>query len=262
MNIHITDKELFKGLLASSFVKIEVGSTMYRLGHKGSDLDLLCIYHTSDRELVSMDMSHHQLQYKHEDIDYLFISIHSFLRNCMSGDSTINFEVINSDKLVGTSLEFLYLHRLEFYTYKVLRSYLGLAKRDLKRISIDANTNFGKNKKVSHAYRGLYSARAVFNKTNVMMGDKELDFIRDFIWKFGGYSDRNLYVNDLANEIDDFRKHINMVYDLGEIASYMSIYGQRVINESLEELLNDSDIKMYDFDMGLFYDANLNGINY
>ena len=75
----------------------------------------------------------------------MFINIHSFLSNAISGDSTINFGVINSKQILGTELDFLYKYREYFYNYKIIRSYLGLARRDLKRIDIDAKTEFGKN---------------------------------------------------------------------------------------------------------------------
>lgn len=261
MNIHITDKNLFTKLFEASIVKIEIGSRMYGLEHKGSDTDLLCIYNTSERELKSFMTSHHQLQYKKDGVDYLFINIHAFLRNTLSGDSTINFEVINSEKLIGTDLEFLYENRLAFYNYKIMRSYLGLAKRDVKRLNIDSKTEFDKNKKVAHVYRGFLTARKIFNSELTTLSKLEIYYIKHSIWNIESYKERKILCDNFMVKINELRNTINSELDKKNITTFMSIEYQKIIDENLSNI-TDKLKKMEDFDLSMFYDANENDVNY
>ena len=205
-------------------------------------------------------MSHHQMQYKDENIDYLFINIHSFLRNCLSGDSTINFEIINSDKLINTELEFLYKNKKTFYNYKILRSYLGLAKRDIKRINIDGKDNFGRNKKVAHAYRGLVSAVKIMNNRDIELTLDEINFIKEYIWKFDDYVKRFNYTKTLISEIEECRKYMNEEL---KITKFMKTEDQIILDSELNNLLKTTSVEqMSDFDMTEFYEANENDIKY
>ncbi len=266
----IKDKELFDNLMKATFVKVEVGSKMYGLEHKDSDTDLLCIYNTSKRELNMFDRSHHQIQFKVDGVDYLFINIHSFLSNTVSGDSTINFEVINSKKLLGSELDFLYKYREYFYNYKIIRSYLGLARRDLKRIDIDGKTEFGKNKKIAHAYRGLNTAVKIYNikyghikEESIFLYGSDIYSIKTDIWTLNGWKERKEYSEHLMIDINDFRTFVNGEFDKGNLISYMGIDEQRVINSALELLFTHTEtIQMKDFDLTDFYDANENDIKY
>jgi len=266
----VKDKELFDNLMKSTFVKVEVGSKMYELEHENSDTDLLCIYNTSKRELNMFDRSHHQIQFKVDGVDYLFINIHSFLSNAVSGDSTINFEVINSKKLLGTELDFLYKYREYFYNYKIIRSYLGLARRDLKRIDIDGKTEFGKNKKIAHAYRGLISSILIFNikykklkEKKIFLSEIDIREIKDKIWNLDSFLERKEYSEKLMKDINNFRKFVNEEFDKGVMISYMDTDEQRVINSALELLFDYTEtIQMKNFDMTDFYNANENDIKY
>ena len=262
------DKKLFDNLMKSTFVKIEVGSKMYGLEHKNSDTDLLCIYNTSNLELNSITRSHHQIQFTIDGDDYLFINIHSFISNILSGDSTINFEVINSRKLIGTDLEFLYNSRKSFYNYKIIRSYLGLARRDLKRIDIDGKTEFGKNKKIAHAYRGLSTAIKIYeifsslnNNDVIYIGFSQIKEIKKTIWKLKDYKERRTYSKKLEIDINDFRKYINNKYDEGNMITYMTVKEQQILETEMMLLTSKID-KMVDFNMIDFYDANENDIKY
>ena len=174
MNIHFNDKELFEKLKSATIAKIVVGSNMYGTQNSSSDIDYLYIYATSENELNSFVKVHHQLQYKEDGIDYNFVSLHNFLNNCINGDSTINFEVINSTSLIGTDIEFLYNFRKTFLTYTVIRSYLGLARRDSKHF-FSVKTDYEKSKKLKHVIRGyLYSKDMIENNFDFDRCNKEL----------------------------------------------------------------------------------------
>lgn len=267
----IKDKDLFDNLYNSSFVKIEVGSKMYGLEHDNSDTDILCVYNTSSRELNQIKRSHHQFQFKYNNIDYLFINIHSFIANSLSGDSTINFEVLNSKKLIGSDLEFLYNYRNFFFNYNIIKSYVGLANRDLKRIDLDAKTDFDKNKKISHAFRGLKTAYKIFENIliksddSIFLNDDEIIEIKNNIWSLKNYNERVNYTTLLKLKIDNYRKYINSKYmdKNNAISTYMNIENQSILDSELFSLFQNTHIKKADdFDMTDFYNANENGINY
>jgi predicted nucleotidyltransferase len=99
---------------------------------------------------------------KKNNKDYLFSSLHLFLRNLISGDSCINFEVLHTDSIKNSSLSFLHQNREEFYNYNIAKAYLGFAKRDLKNI-IHEN-NFINYKKLSHVVRSVTTCEAILNK--------------------------------------------------------------------------------------------------
>lgn len=180
MNIHFEDRILFEKLKSATIAKVLVGSHMYKSNNELSDTDYLYIYATSENELYSFIKTHHQLQYKEDNIDYNFVSLHNFLYNTLKGDSTINFEVINSDSLIGTDLRFLNYNKDAFLTYTIIRSYLGLCRRDIKCF-FSAKTDYDKEKRLKHIVRGSIYARYMldnnfeFNKCNDMFRAVEID---------------------------------------------------------------------------------------
>ena len=274
MNIHITDVKFFESLKKATLVEIEVGSKMYGLSHDDSDKDLLCIYATSETEKNSFCLTHHQIQYKDEinRIDYIFVNIHNFLRNSLNGDSTINFEVINSDKLIDTPLEFLYQMRKAFFNYKILRSYLGLARRDIQRMDIDGKTEFGKNKKIAHSFRGFIFANQIYkyltendDDIEIKLHDYNISFIKKTIWEFPDYKERKKYFTTLLSDIDELRKKINKDLDEHIFIRFMSIENQKLLDLNLKDLIKSKLYQkciMMDFDMNMIYHANEYDVSY
>lgn len=173
MNIHFTDKLLFNKLKDATLVRATVGSHLYGSNTSESDIDYLYIYATSENELNSMVQSHHQLQYNEDGIDHVFVSLHSFIKNCLSGDSTINFEVIQSDILQDTCLEFIHEYKELFKTQTIIKSYLGLAKRDIKYFH-KADTEYLKRKRLGHIVRGyLYANSIMYHRFDFNSLNKE-----------------------------------------------------------------------------------------
>ena len=146
MNIHI-DKSLNESLKRGTILTCEIGSPMYDLSTKDSDKDLLSIYIHNTGSFL---WEHHQFQYKEDDVDYNYSTLQGFIRNLLTGDATINFEVLYSKEIENSPLSFLAKNKEKFITYNVIKSYLGLAKRDFKK----ANSG----KKLSHAIRGVMMA--------------------------------------------------------------------------------------------------------
>lgn len=160
MNIHFTDKQLFNELKNATITKVVVGSHLYGTNNENSDTDVLHIYATSQQELNTVFTTNHQLQYKENNTDYLFVSLHSFIKNILNGDSTINFEVIQSEQLQNTSLQWLNDFKNDFITYTILKSYIGLVKRDLKHF-YKSKTDYEKNKQFEHIIRGLLYVNSI-----------------------------------------------------------------------------------------------------
>lgn len=145
---------------------------MYGLDNESSDKDYLSIYleHKDNRD--SFMWEHHQLQYKQNNSDFNFVSLQSFIRNTLTGDSTINFEVIHSGVLENTDLNWLWKRKNNFVNYNIIKSYLGLAKRDLKFWMKDTNRGdkhtVDTNKKLSHFVRGVIYANSLLNNVFTM----------------------------------------------------------------------------------------------
>jgi len=174
MNIHFTDKQLFDNLINATLYKIKIGSYMYGTNNDKSDTDYLYIYATSENELLSPIQTQQQLQYKDNNIDYNFTSIHNFIKNCISGDSTINFECIQSDEFNNTSLEWINKYKDTFKTYTIIRSYLGFARRDIKHY-FKYNDTYNKEKRLKHIIRGyIYTYNLINHTFNFKQCNKEL----------------------------------------------------------------------------------------
>lgn len=172
MNIHFTDKKLKQQLDQSTIFEIEVGSGMYRLKTPGSDTDILKIYLEGDLNLTSITPSHHQFQYNDNEnnIDYIYTSLGQFVRNIISGDSTINYEVLVSPEL-REEFKDLYFFVNKLDKINTIKSYLGMAKRDVKMLKKEPS-----NKKAYHIRRGILFAESLLNDVNIF---DTLDLHRD-----------------------------------------------------------------------------------
>lgn len=265
MNIHLdkdVDIELIGRLHKSTIYSCVIGSGMYGISDERSDVDILHIYKTSDLELNSVLKSHHQLQYKKGGVDYIFVNIHAFIRNCLSGDSTINFEVINSEDILASELAFLYEMRKDFFNYKIMRSYLGFGRRDLKQINL-ANDERGKNKKIFHAYRCYKSCLDIYGGDfKSVMDSVESYEMWGEVMKLNNYKEREEYKILIGKKIDDLRKEINIEYDKGNITSYMEPSSLLILDYKISEVMNGSLDKMYFDNLLLFYKAEESGIEY
>lgn len=213
MNIHFKDKELLLKLEQATLFKGIIGSHLYGTNYPDSDFDYLNIYIPSINEENTFKQSHHQLQYKGINEDLNFCSLDVFLTNLLNGDSVVNFEIVNSVQLLNTPLEYLYVNRYDFYNYKVLRSYLGIARRDLKEIG-KQNTLKYKASKLAHAYRGYSFARKVMGKEEIF----PIDALEKFFIMFYKEIEDEKIISDFRSSLDE--KISNL---------------RRIINEKLDE---------------------------
>lgn len=263
MNIHFTDKELFEKLKLATLAKVRIGSMLYGTNNSLSDIDELNIYATSENELKSFVWTNHQLQYKEDGIDHNFVSLHSFVRNIINDDSTINFEVVHSDELKGSRLGFLHDFRNSFNTYTVARSFLGFAKRDCKHFS-KCTTDYEKRKKIEHIIRGYYIADELISKH---FDFKNLSlFLRNILSVCTKDINTVKYYSD---QLDVLRILLNAKLDnktLG-LAKIMDVKNGINLEISMKLLQDTKEFKnmqssLKDFDMSIFINAFENWVTY
>ena len=238
MNIHFKDEELFNSLLKSSIFQCEVGSGMYKTKTKDSDTDILIIYLEGALNSNSLYKTHHQLQFKKDNIDYIFTSLTQFVNNILSGDSTINYEVLKSDEFKNNSKYFKNLSELKiFNSYNIITSYLGMAKRDLKSLKSSYT-----GKKLHHFMRGVDFAYSINNNRNIFdtlsnnrdeyLTIKESIDINDYLGKIDLYE---LKMNNLRDIIN--RKKFTFTYASKDILEVQEII-YKIINKECFKVQN------------------------
>lgn len=159
MNIIINEEE-FNKLKSLSIKPITFGSKLYGLDNDKSDTDLLYVYNTPEDwvEIIQNYNINHQFQYKdvENNIDHIFTSNEQFWKNLTNGDSTINTDIF----LFSDYFNNLYPNKEDVLnivrTYRIMKAYLGFAKRDFKKISEG-------NHKLIHGARCLYMTETLIN---------------------------------------------------------------------------------------------------
>ena len=268
MNIHIDDENRFELLRKATLFKAIIGSHMYGTSNEHSDQDILHIYALSKMEEKSFVKTHHQYQYKKDGIDYLFVNIDAFLRNSLSGDSTINFEVIHSEEMKNDEVfSGLYDLRNSFCNYKIARSYLGLAKRDLAHMNNNKDDR-SRNKKLAHAHRGYLFAMMVQSSTefNPVLDKNSLQEINE-IFQIKHREEREGMRDHVKDNVATLTQILNKNKDKGEllIPKNMKPEDQLMLDNFVVELKGSEFYKSRVQEDLLFYsvyEANEKDINY
>ena len=263
MNIHIKDIKLFNKLKESSILKIEIGSSNYKLNTSNSDVDYLYIYPTTDEELNSFVKVHHQFQYKEDNIDHNFVNLHTFIGNLINGDSTINYEVVHNKELLNTDLEFLYEMRDSFRNYSIIRSYLGMARRDLKMIVSELEAI--KNKKLIHSIRGYFFAKSIIDNNFELVNDELILIANDIRTK--KFKENFLIVEEFNDKISFLRKELNLnIQNKSLILPKLMIpINAKLLDKNLSKLMysnNWLNKKIKNFDLSYYYDTFENWVVY
>ena len=241
MNIKFSDENLFKNLLESSLVSLPIGSVLYGLQHPQSDRDFLHILPTFKQEEESFLRNFHQLQYKKvvEKIletpeDHIFVSLHTFLKNCIVGESTINFECLHSVTLQESKLSFLYEQRKSFYNYCIMRAYLGFCERDIKHYK-KRQTDTDRASGIIHVQRGLLFAQNIFQDNFELIIDDLVDFGSDVR---ANYKEFERFLPIYLESAKDFRQEtLNKAYERGNLVRYMLPENQKILDNSLSEFI-------------------------
>lgn len=262
MNIHFKDTELFESLKKATIHRAVVGSTLYGTNHVDSDVDYLYIYIPSISERNTFYPSHHQLQFKEKYTDHNFVNIFTFLRNCLNGDSCVNFEAIHHEPIKSSVLGFLWDMRHSFYNYKILRSYNGFAKRDIREIP-KQTSDLDKNKKLAHAFRGHLFSKMILTKNLIPTLP---EYLKEEIRKIKileNDRERKNITDQLAFDIEEFRKQISALYDSKNfpLPSFMKVDDQILLDKHLNALINSElwkEKSNWDMNLKCFYEVNEN----
>jgi predicted nucleotidyltransferase len=259
MNIHI--KEEFNKLLDDATIfKCEIGSPMYDLCNEKSDTDFLKIYVNNTNSYLWM---HHQFQFKDNNVDYNYTTIQSFIRNLLTGDATINFEVLWSHEIVNSKIKFLIPLREKLISYNVIKSYLGLAKRDFSQAK--------RGKKLSHAVRGIMSAEYLLNGEFSLTGKDK--------WSKANWSDKdnNILLKQIKNDeltndelkeikinfielMSELRDKLNERLRTGTIHRMSDVETLKEIDANVMKI--SSENFNYGFNYDVLYDVLENGVKY
>lgn len=261
MNIHLKDEKEFERLKDSTLVKVEIGSSLFGLKNQNSDSDVMHLTTKSDNLKSSFLWEHHQLQYKSANVDYLFCDVYTFIRNLLSGDSTINFEVIHTEDIKNSCLSFLYEMRKDFYSYNIVKSYLGFAKRDFKYIMDDGKVN---GKKASHIYRSIQSAKDILSGGYSNSFNSEHLIVMKSLKENSYEKNVEDLLNHLKLEMEMLRSELNRLLESKQIHRVLSLDSQRKLDNHLKELTNSEGYKakLFDINKDIFYDALEKGIKY
>ena len=274
MNIHINLEDHII-LMNRTIVSFEMGSHLYGLNNKHSDVDRLCIYAPTVKELTSPVDSFHQLQYtlKHTNhnspltysIDYVYTSLPNFFRNLMSGDSTINFEVLYHP-MFNQHFGFT-PNPSNFVSYSLIRSYLGMARRDMKQVT-KMPTEREKWSKLTHIVRGIHTAEMLFNGTfnfGVFREGHELfdtlKMLKNQPGKFYGELSQNTIV-EYNYRHDELREKLNKSLESGSIKPVPSPAIVNLVNESVANIVDSDMLGGEDSYLANYYNAAYNGIKY
>jgi predicted nucleotidyltransferase len=203
MNLKI-NKEQFDIINQFITKKVVFGSYLYGTNNENSDKDYLCFLENRrfDNIVSSLGIKH-QLQYKDETegIDYVITSQKQFISNLVSGESTINADILlfgYNDCLSLSQKDTLKIVR----SYNVIKAYLGFAKRDIKLIDKSK-----KNKKF-HAARSIMTANYLL--------DNEIPNIKHIQSMY--YTDFN--INNLISSEKLARQQLNNMFNKNEILLY------------------------------------------
>lgn len=137
MNIKITKSE-HNRLLKHQVHEYIIGSHLYKTNDNNSDKDLVCIYDDFLLKNAALHLNAfpniHSFQYDDMDnnVQYIWMSSAQFWQNQRSGEVTINSDIVMFYPAFKNALALC-------QTYKVIRAYLGYAKRDLKQIKNKTN---------------------------------------------------------------------------------------------------------------------------
>ena len=269
MNIHFKDEDLYHSLIKNTCTQFKVGAHIYALENENSDIDFLNIYLENSQNRNSFLWEHHQLQFKKHNIDYNFTTLQGFIRNILVGDATINMEVLFSEQMKYSSLNWLWKMRHSFINYNIIRSYLGMAKRDLKDWRKDTfngvKASFKTNKKLTHFLRGVIFADMLMDG-NLVINMKNTQYHSNWQLlnsiKNTGHSNALDIVKSYENKMNELRKLLNFKSKSNLISKYMSTSDLRQLDFNLQSFLS-IDLNLETIDYGnLFYEVLEYGISY
>ena len=219
MNIKIT-LEQHKYLETLSFKEYLFGSQLHGIASKTSDFDYVRVledeFYDRFNTLAVYLPNIHSWQYDGDGVQYIYMTESQFYRGLFSGDGN------NLANIVLLSGEFdnpLFLCR----TYKIIKGFIGVAKRDLK---LHGNLD----KKKFHALRSMYMAEKLINN--------ELPTVEGIQLLHENYSGCYLPSKEsLQNKEQELREQLNNMLNKGEI----DLYPKFVEKDELVQIMTSSN---------------------
>ncbi|MDD5150163.1 MAG: hypothetical protein PHC28_06720 [Flavobacterium sp.] len=198
MNIKITEEQHKIFCDKFEYDTYLFGSYLFCTNNENSDRDYINVIKGNfDEEFITLgkylpNFNTWQYDDVYNNNQIVWMTERQFYQNLFSGDGHIIADII---LLSGRFQNGLFLCR----TYKIIKGYLGLVKRDLK--FFDKN-----NKKRLHCLRGLYIAECLIeNRLPLVSEIQSLTFI-----------DRL----SIVDKLDVLRNRLNLLYDKNEINLY------------------------------------------
>jgi hypothetical protein len=159
-------------------------------------------------------------------------------------------------------LGWLYEHRNDFITYTVIRSYLGLARRDAKFYYKFKNDR-DRSKRLGHIIRGYIYCDAM------MHGTFDMEEVNSKFRSIDKDVSNDVMLKEYSEKVNALREELNQDIDINAIVlpKHFSPEAAAKMDRELRVFCkSDTFIEkqsfLCDFDMGVFYDSFENWVSY
>jgi hypothetical protein len=140
------------------------------------------------------------------------------------------------------NISFLYDFRQEFKGYALLRSYLGLARRDLKQFSQSYD-----QKKLYHALRGLWTFNKIIeNSYDNNIKEIDLNFFTLLMSIRNGQVDKMNMIKimkETGEKVEDARSLLSLEHQEKKISRLMNVEKLKELDQKLLSFCEDSTYK-------------------
>jgi hypothetical protein len=227
MNIKIT-KEQHERLCELDYEEYLFGSQLHGIANKNSDFDYVRVvsddFYLSFTSFARFLPNIHSFQFDGEGVQYIWMIESQFFRGLFSGDGNNLADIV---LLSGKFENPLFLCR----TYKIIKGFIGVAKRDLK---LHGNND----KKKFHALRSLYMAEKLIGN--------ELPTVESIQLLHKNYSGCYLPSKEaLQNKEENLRNKLNDMLNKGQIDLYPNFTEQ---DELVQIMTSSNNIKEFKYE--------------
>lgn len=227
MNIKIT-KQQHEYLCSLDYNQYLFGSQLHGIANENSDYDYVRVisdeFYNNFKTVARYLPNIHSWQYDDKGIQYVWMTQTQFWHNLFSGDGNLISDIV---LLSGEFNDALSLCR----TYKIIKGYIGVARRDLK---LHGNSD----KKKFHALRSMYMAEKLMKS--------ELPTVEGIQLTYNNYSGHYLpSLEALKQREQSLRERLTDMLNRGEL----DLYPRCVEHNDLVQLLADSNnIKQFKYE--------------
>jgi hypothetical protein len=250
------DKEQYESLKTRTIASGVMGSYAHGLEDSQSDIDNLHLY-IDETFGNGLFFENNGYQYKSETADENFQELRVFVKNIIIGESPADYECLmngfnvdpdlSQSSVLKTQIIKLLNDLKSTYSYALLKSYIGYAKKDAKKILEMVDTKIPTDsrelrKKMAHLHRGVITARDLLNKSNYQFNRESISVHKKLNQeiKLGNFYTRYAEIIDFVNEFNSenefLRKTLNEKLDSGEIHR-RTLYNEiQVINTQVRRI--------------------------